>query len=449
MFLGIAISLFFFVSKKQLVLYIALFLLAVSFGSFRLDTATYHLPTYDRYLDEKITIEGVVIEEPDERESHQRLIVETDTEKVLVTTDLFPRFTYGDKVEVQGIVERPENFETDTGRVFDYVSYLSKSGVYYQISFAGVSLIESGHGNPVKRFLFSTKHMFLNSISRLIPDPQVSLLGGLVVGAKQSLGSELQDKFRETGIIHIVVLSGYNITIVAEFIMRIFSFLPFIYGTSLGVISVVLFALMTGASATIVRASIMALLVVLARATGRTHEITRALLLAALVMLIHNPQILLHDPSFQLSFLATIGLIHVSPHIEKYFSFIPSKFQLREFATATVSTQIFVLPLLLYMTGELSLVALPVNLLILVFIPLTMLFGFVAGIIGLGSTLIALPFAFVAYGLLTYELWIVDLFASIPFASIQIPSISILGIVLIYIVYILALFKLSGITKSI
>lgn len=443
--LGIAILLFFFVSKKITVLYISIFLLAVFFGGLRLDSVEYHEPTYDQYLNQEITVEGIVIDEPDERETHQRLIIETDEEKILVTTDLFPRFTYGDKVSIVGIIKKPENFETDTGRIFDYISYLSKDNVYYQISFARVSLLNKGYGNPIKRFLFGSKDLFLGSVSRIIPDPQSSLLGGLVVGAKQSLGSDLQDKFRRTGIIHIVVLSGYNVTIVAEFIMRIFSFLPFLYGTGLGVISVVLFALMTGASATIVRASIMAIFVVLARATSRTHEITRALLLAALIMLIHNPKILLHDPSFQLSFLATIGLIHVSPHIERYFSFIPEKFQLRGFATATVSTQIFVLPLLLYMTGELSLVALPVNLLILVFVPITMLFGFIAGVIGIISSVAALPFAFISYGLLTYELTVVEWFSVIPFASINIPSISILGVLIIYLVYGVVLFRYSQI----
>ncbi len=439
--LGIALLLFLFVSKKPLILYIAIFLLAVSLGSFRFSQATFHEFTYDHYINQTITVSGIVVDEPDERESHQRLLIRTDTEKILVTTDLFPRFSYGDKVAVSGRVMKPENFETKTGRAFNYISYLSKDDIYYQISFANVILEGKGYGNGVKTFLFSTKKLFLESISKIIPDPQSALLGGLVVGAKQSLGSELQEQFRKTGIIHIVVLSGYNVTIVAEFIMRIFSFLPLLYGMSLGVVSIILFALMTGASATIVRASVMAILVVLARATGKTHEITRMLLLAALVMLIHNPKILLHDPSFQLSFLATVGLIHVSPHIEKYFSFISEKFQLRQFATATVSTQIFVLPLLLYMTGELSLVALPVNLLILVVIPLTMLFGFVAGTVGLLSQLVALPFAFVAYSLLTYELWIVELFSSFAFASIQTPSIGILGVLLIYVVYAMVLVR--------
>ena len=190
--------------------------------------------------------------------------------------------------------------------------------------YPSVELIESGHGNIIKRGLFSFKRTFLEKVGKVIPDPQVSLLGGLVVGAKQSLGEKLQEDFRKTGIIHIVVLSGYNVTIVAEAIMRFFSFLPFLFGISVGVIAIIFFAIMTGGSATIIRASLMAILVLLARATGRTQTITRALFIAGFLMLIHNPKILVFDSSFQLSFTATIALIYLAPKIEKHFHLVPN-----------------------------------------------------------------------------------------------------------------------------
>ena len=342
---------------------------------------------------------------------------------------------YGDRVLVSGELRKPEGFETDTGKYFDYPAFLSKDDVFYQMVFPNIGHISSGHGQFIKQHLFSFKNAFLSQIQKLIPDPQVSLLGGLVVGAKQSLGKDLQDDFRETGIIHIVVLSGYNITIVADAIMRVFSFLPRIIGMSVGSCAIVLFALMTGGSATIVRASIMALLVILARATGRTYDITRALFVAGFLMVLHNPKILIHDASFQLSFLATLGLILLSPLLEQYFLYITNRFQLREFATATVATQIFVLPLLLYKIGQLSLVALPVNLLVLVTVPVTMLFGFLAGVVGFISSVLAIPFVFVAHTLLSYQLFIVKLFADLPFASVRIEVFPLWIMVSFYIGY--------------
>jgi len=94
---------------------------------------------------------------------------------------------------------------------------------------------------------------------------------------------------------------------------------------------------MTGASATVVRAALMAFLVLIARATGYHSEITRALFVAALLMIFHNPMILLYDPSFQLSFLATLGLIMLVPWIETKLSWIPkTKFDFRGLAAASL-----------------------------------------------------------------------------------------------------------------
>jgi len=255
----------------------------------------------------------------------------------------------------------------------------------------------------------------------MIPEPAASLLGGLVVGAKRSLGADWLEKFRTVGVIHIVVLSGYNITIVAEFIMRLLAFLPRQIGFGAGALAIMFFAVMTGGSATVVRASLMAVLVIIARATGRIYGITRALLLAGFLMVLHNPKILVFDTSFQLSFLATLGLIYLSPAIERRLGFIPEKLQLRQIAAATIATQVFVLPLLLFQMGTLSLIAVPANLLILPTIPWTMLFGFLAGAIGFVSQIFALPFAFLAYVLLAFQLKIVALFAALPFATISIP----------------------------
>ena len=438
------------------VIIIALFILSAGLGILRFDIADLNKgnPALDTLVGREIDAEGIVVDEPDERENNTKLIVNFEniissvrgevSGKAIITADIYPKFSYGDKIHIKGELQKPKNFAENDGKVFDYVSYLSKDEIFYQMFYPKIELIESGNGNIVKRALFAFKSSFLERVGRVIPDPQASLLGGLVVGAKQSLGEKLQDDFRKTGIIHIVVLSGYNVTIVAEAIMRLFSFLPYIFGISIGAIAIIFFAIMTGASATIVRASIMALLVLLARSTSRTYAITRALFIAGFFMLLHNPKILAFDSSFQLSFMATIGLIYLAPKIEKYFHLIPTKFQLREFAVATVATQIFILPLLLYKMGTLSLSALPVNLLILAFIPITMLFGFLTGMVGFVSTLLSFPFAFVTNMLLTYQLKVVDIFASIPFTAIEINYFPIWVAILIYAIYGLFMWRLSA-----
>ena len=109
-------------------------------------------------------------------------------------------------------------------------------------------------------------------------------------------------------------------TIVAEWLAVLFLFLGFYPSIIMASIGIVLFTLMTGAGATVVRAAIMALLVLLARLTGRTYDVSRALLFAGVIMVAIDPGILLYDPSFQLSFLAALGLLHVAPLIKPYFS---------------------------------------------------------------------------------------------------------------------------------
>ena len=162
--------------------------------------------------------------------------------------------------------------------------------------------------------LFIFKQKFIKALEAVIPEPQAGLGEGLLLGVNEALGDELKTAFRKTGIIHIVVLSGYNVMIVAEAIMRLlaFWFTPWIR-LLIGLIAIGGFAFLVGLGPTVVRASLMAALILVARATGRHYAVLRSLMFAGLVMLIFNPHLLVFDPGFQLSFLATLALIWLAP----------------------------------------------------------------------------------------------------------------------------------------
>lgn len=164
--------------------------------------------------------------------------------------------------------------------------------------------------------------------------------------------------------------------------MKIFSFLPRNIGAYFGILAILLFVLMTGANSTALRAGIMASLMIFARATGRNYDVARTMILAAVLMIFINPFVLVYDVSFQLSFIATIGVIFYAPRFEKYFRWITPKLGLRDIVSVTTAVYIFVLPFILYKMGNLSIVALPANILILPLIPFTMLFGFLSGFLG-------------------------------------------------------------------
>lgn len=430
-------------------LVIALFCIFISIGMLRfyikdISQLNHQL---DNFVDQEVVIEGVIQSEVDVRESSQRLLVSADTlsfkgedylieQHILVSTELFPKYRYGDRVSVDGKLETPENFVTDVGKEFDYISYLKKDSIFYTISFADVEVLARGEGSRLKSGILFVKHKFLDSIESVIPAPESALLGGLLLGTKQSLGEKLQQSFVDTGLVHIIVLSGYNVTIIAEALIKVLSFASITAGLYFGGFAIVLFVIMTGAGATIVRAGIMAILALVARATGRTSDITRALLLAAALMVLHNPYILYFDISFQLSFMATLGLIYVSPIFAKWFRFIPERFGLREVISATIGVQAFVLPFILYKMGNLSLIAPITNTLVLPFIPLTMFLGFVSGALGFISHALALPFGWLAFILLKFEIWVAEAFSSLSFATITISYVPFIIILIVYALFV-------------
>ena len=146
-------------------------------------------------------------------------------------------------------MKKPENFLTDQGKIFDYVNYLRKDGIFFTMSYPQIDIVSRGNGNFIKNALFSAKEKFMEKINFLIPNPESIFMGGLLFGEKSDFDKSLKQNFVDTGMIHLVTLSGYKITMIASWFMRIFSFLPKIFGIWIGILGVWLFVLMTGGAA--------------------------------------------------------------------------------------------------------------------------------------------------------------------------------------------------------
>jgi competence protein ComEC len=401
----------------------------------------------------QFSFEAVVVEEPDIRDSGARYTIKPVESKslVLLVADRFPELKYGDKIKVKGKTELPKNFITETGKEFDYISFLSKDKIHFIIYRGEIEKLEEGFGNKIVESLYTLKNNFIENMGRVVREPDSSLLAGLIFGVKQSLGQELLDDFKKVGLVHIIVLSGYNLTIVALAILYVTSYTgKRNLGFVLSAIGIVLFAIMVGLGATVVRASIMALIAILARYLGRPTDALRALFVAGFVMLLWNPLTLLRDPSFQLSFSATLGLILYSPFIYNFVSqkipIITEKLGLREILSSTFAVQLFVLPLLTKMSGVVSVISFVVNLLVLPLVPYAMLFGFLAGLFGF-IPFIGMPLAW-ASGIIAFVftkiiIFVTEVGASIPFAVLQTGALSIFGIIIWYLVYTFLYFKLS------
>lgn len=389
-------------------------------------------PELDTSLNTTTVLEGVVIQDPDVREKTIRLVVEVEktnsssiygTTRVLISVDRFSDVSYGDYVIAKGKLQKPESFETDTGRTFDYPTYLRAHGIAYELSFANVTTVAKDKGNSIVAWLLSVKHTLLDGINTALPEPESALLAGLLIGEKQSLGELITESFRRAGVVHIIVLSGYNVAIVIAVVLFITSRL-FARPIALAIAGafILAFAIMTGASETTIRASGMALIVLFAKFLHRPTDGIRILLIAAAGMALWNPFLVLFDLSYQLSILATLGLILFSDPLAQRMRFIPETLGLREVVATTISTQITVLPLLILSVGSVSLVSLVTNVLVLPAVAGAMLFGFIAGVAALLSNILAFPFIVVAYAILHYIITVSVWFGNLPFAAIPIQN---------------------------
>ena len=378
--------------------------------------------------------------------------------KVLVKNRLYPVFDYGDKLSVNCKLMTPEN---PPGSVFHYDKYLARYGIWSVCGYPDIKKISSGGGNPLLAAVLNFKSFLNNCVNDLWAEPEGSLMSGLLYGARSSLPAYLVDDFSRTGISHIVAVSGFNITIIAVVLMNLLIYLGFFRQRAFYVIVAVtiLFVVFTGLTASAIRAAVMGIAVLTARQVGRGTRVANVLVLTVAVMQIFNPYLLIWDVGFQLSFLALIGLVYVSPVLNVILSKAKDPLRLRYKRDSSVAPQndnvwiqiikttfittlsaiIATLPLMLYQFGTLSLVAPLINILILWIVPWLML----AGAVTIGISLIISPFgkllAFITHFGLSYVIMIVQFFGekSWSSASVQIPlwlMFFVYGI-LVYILY--------------
>ena len=394
---------------------------------------------------------GMVAKDPELKETGQVLAIEVEDMKVLDMSDVcpsdltlrvktlaYPRFRFGDLVSFSGKLNQPFNFKSGDGRSFDYKGYLAKDDIFFEMKSASLTKISDenlGIWDSLSSGLFAIKRRFVRNLDMVLGEPQSALAAGLVVGEKSALGPQLLEDFRTAGLIHIVVLSGFNITVVAAALRRMLSLLPRVWGIIIGGIGMILFCVLVGGGSTVIRSCLMGSMALFADLSRRDYSVVRALLFSGLVMVIQSPSILLHDPSFQLSFLATLGLILLASPIEKHLGWIPDKFGMRSTVASCFATQIFVSPFILYMMGQLSIIGVVVNILVLPFIPITMLVVFLTGATGFISLVVSQVFGWGAHLLLAYELFVVQNFARIPFAAIHVPRFSGWFVVILYVVF--------------
>lgn len=313
-------------------------------------------------------------------------------EGIKVVAPLYPQYFYGDKLRISGTL---------------------KNGV---LVFPQIEVLEKGEGRLALRKIFALRNRLINLFGSFLPEPAASLFLGIFLGVKRALPHDFYLALRKTGVLHVVVASGMNVTIVASFFLTIFNLIFKRRGAAvLTVFAVMFYSALSGFDAPIVRAAIMGIVALLGQFFGRLNLGVLSLLIAGYLMVFAEPD-LISDLGFQLSFVSTAGLIFIKP-------LMPVKKEarlkiLKDDLTTTISAQVATLPIVLSNFGQYQGLSLVVNTLVLWTTPILMGLGGAVAILGLIFPPLGQITAFLAFPFLVYFEKIVLFFNEFTFVEI-------------------------------
>src|SRR5215216_3487748 len=408
----------------------------------------FHIAFYnDREYDLLIT--GVLAEPPDYRDNYTNLrvkVTRVDTGDrelpanglILVRVSNNQVFHYGEILRLRGKLKTPPENEE-----FSYRDFLAGKNIHSYMTNAEVTVLPGNGGNPFSRAMYALKEKSLANIYRLFPDPESSLMAGILLGVDTGLTARLQQAFKNTGTAHIIAISGFNISIIAGMFVTFFSkFLGPRRGSILAIVGIVFYTLLVGADAAVVRAAIMGSLALFARQVGRRQFALNTLLAVAFVMCLWNP-LYIWDVGFQLSFFATLGLIlYADPFsqfanriINRYFpTSTAEKFAelFSEFVLLTFAAQLTTIPIMAYHFQRISLVSFLANPFILPPQPAVMILGGFAILLSIHWFPLGQVAAWVAWPFVVYTIRMVELFDRVPHGTLVLGSLSIWFVILFY-----------------
>ena len=436
----------------------ALLLLLPALVFFFLGAARYQLtvPSVDSFhiawyteRDYELVITGTLIEPPDNRDAYSNLRLDVSRVNtgatdlpvhglILARVPSGGDWHYGDVIRVRGHLKTPLADE-----IFSYPDYLSRQGILAFMPDATPTRLQFTAGDPVLRLVYAFRDSAIAKVYQIFPDPEASLLAGILLGDDNGMPADLQQAYQNTGTAHIIAISGFNIAIIAGLFVTIFSrLLGRRRGAIAAVIGIALYTVLVGATPSVLRAAIMGTLSILALQVGRRQNGLNTLAFTAGVMAMINP-LTLWEASFQLSFAATLGLILYAQPFQDWFTrllahrFPPGSAAriagpVGEYVLFILAAQLTTLPVMAYHFGRISLVAvlatpfvLPAQLAVELLSGLAVLLGFLYLPLGKLAGWLAWPFA-------TYINKAVEFFNGFPHGVIVLGEFSLLFVILFY-----------------
>ena len=318
--------------------------------------------------------------------------------KLLLKLPNFYSFEIGQVCQVEGYLTLPENFDD-----FNYDRYLANKKIFFLMDNPKIfckKLSEERKGNFLRNFLVDFKKKMVGYVDEVLNEPQSSLLVGILFGQKRLFSTVFDDATRLSGVSHIISASGYNVTILTIAINKLLFFLPKRTKVIVGLIVIWLYCILSGLSASIVRATIMGSISMVAMLLGRNTSIHLSIPLVAFLFLLINPMAIT-DVGFLLSVSALLGLVYLLPILTSFREKIFKKAVfLDEYVLPTLSCTLATLPVLILTFKTFTIWSVLVNAIILPIVESTMLFGFLAILF----YILFKPFSYILFSVINVQL---------------------------------------------
>jgi competence protein ComEC len=384
----------------------------------------------------EVTLRGVVEEEPEQRERTQRVRLKAEAYRngdwmethgrVLLTVRPFPEFRYGDVLEVTGNLETPPQLEG-----FDYRDYLLRQGIGSVSLFPGVTRAGHRDGPILRQAAVDLRRSLADGLETSLPEPEAALAQGILLGHRAAIPADVTDDFNRSGIAHLIAISGYNVMLVAYLCVGLlWPLLGRRYALAASMLLVVAYAFLVGGSPSVLRATAMGLIVLGAELAGRPNRSLRFLIIAVALLLFDDPR-LVDDVSFQLSVLATAGIVLAAPGLRDRIAAIAQRLAPAGLATfiagqlsVTIAASLAVLPVMALVFGRVSLIAIVVNVAAAPAFPVVLGASLVSAVAGWLDTGLGRLAGEVTYLPLSYLVLVARIGASVPGGSVGLGGVA-------------------------
>jgi competence protein ComEC len=318
---------------------------------------------------------------------------------------------------------------------YDEFRYLRSRKIDAKIFPDKIEITEAGSVSPYLRlliFLRQTRDRLANVYDTALPPREAGIMKSVLLGDKSGLDEDTAELYRASGTYHLLCISGLHIGI---FLIGLGSLFKLLinerYAWLAALLILILYALLTGASVSTVRATVMGAVLVLAKLIFRDYDLPSSTAFACVALLIYEP-LYLYDAGFQLSFGAVFGIAFLTAPVERGLSRIMHGFPYKNALASGIAATLATYPVLMYHFQEISTYGVLANLFIIPTASLLVVSGLIVGLAGMFFIPAAMFLAGISYYLLMFYDIVCSFFNSLPFAQIQTGPPSLLICALVY-----------------